>query len=106
MTNMRKNRTYKDEMMLPGGAGADVLDGGIGDDTFVFSDGNGEDRITDFRDNRDLIDLQSFDLSGFADLVVTQVADGVRVDLEEHGGGAILLEDFDIGRLDTSDFLF
>ena len=92
--------------MLEGGPGADVLDGGIGDDTFVFSHGHGEDRITDFRDNRDLIDLQSFDLSGFAELVVTQVADGVRVDLEEHGGGAILLEDFDIGRLDASDFLF
>ena len=34
--------------VLTGGAGNDTLTGGIGDDSFLFSPGNGHDRITDF----------------------------------------------------------
>lgn len=92
--------------MLDGGAGADVLDGGIGFDTFVFAPGHGEDTITDFRNGRDMIDISAFGLSGFDDLDIAADADGVAVDLTDHGGGTILLQGFDIADLDAADFLF
>ena len=92
--------------MLDGGAGADVLDGGIGFDTFVFAPGHGEDTVTDFRNGRDVIDISAFGLSGIDDLDISSDADGVAIDLTDHGGGAILLEGFHIANLDAADFLF
>ena len=92
--------------MLDGGPGPDVLDGGIGLDTFVFAPGHGEDTVTDFRNGRDLIDIKAFDVPGFDDLAVSSDTEGVIIDLAEHGGGTILLEDFDIANLDAGDFLF
>ena len=44
---------------LIGGTGADQLTGGQGADTFVFGDGDGRDRIHDFQDNIDQIELDS-----------------------------------------------
>ena len=91
---------------LDGGPGADLLDGGIGFDTFVFAPGHGEDTITDFSNGRDVIDVSAFGLSGFDDLDIASGADGVAVDLTDHGGGAILLQGFDSAGLDAADFLF
>ena len=92
--------------MLDGGPGADVLDGGIGMDTFIFAPGHGEDAITDFRNGQDVIDISAFGLAGFDDLAVSPGAVGAVIDLTQHGGGTILLEEFDIAGLDASDFLF
>jgi serralysin len=56
---------------LSGGNGIDTLTGGVGNDTlsggnardhFVFNFGDGQDRITDFKKNTDLIDLRPTDL--------------------------------------------
>jgi Ca2+-binding RTX toxin-like protein len=44
---------------LVGGTGADILTGGNSRDHFVFNLGDGQDRITDFNKNQDLIDLSS-----------------------------------------------
>ena len=43
--------------IIDGGAGNDVLIGGMGADRFVFANGSGSDKITDFQDGVDLIDL-------------------------------------------------
>ncbi len=91
---------------LESGAGADTMDGGIGFDTFIFDSEHGKDTITDFRNGKDLIDVKAFGLSGFDDLVLASDADGVAIDLSDHGGGTILLEGFDIANLDATDFLF
>ena len=45
---------------LDGGTGADSLTGGAGCDTFVFAKAMGRDRICDFQDNIDQIELQGF----------------------------------------------
>lgn len=91
---------------LNGGEGADRLYGNEGDDTFIFSFGHGDDRILDFTNGEDLIDFSAFGLSGFDELTVSSISDSVKIDLTEHGGGTILLQNFDIADLDASDFLF
>ena len=111
--------------LLIGGVGADRLVGGAGDDelygdttlwgvegsdasvdVFVFDAGHGDDRILDFTDDEDQIDLSAFGLSGFDDLTVSSGSGSVTIDLSEHEGGTILLEGFDIADLDATDFLF
>ena len=106
---------------LSGGAGADRLDGGGGADrlygnengtsdesvdVFVFDTGHGDDTILDFADDEDQIDLSAFSLSGFDELTITSILDSVKIDLTEHGGGTILLQNFNITDLDATDFLF
>ena len=91
---------------LDGGGGADRLYGNEGNDIFIFEAGHGDDRILDFTDGEDQIDLSAFSLSGFDDLTITSISDSVKIDLSEHGGGTILLQDFDMVDLDSSDFLF
>ena len=110
---------------LYGGPGADRLDGGAGDDelfshfatqgedqsdesldVFVFGAGHGDDIIFHFIDDEDKIDLSAFGLSGYHELTVTSTPVSVTIDLSEHGGGTILLQDFDIANLDATDFLF
>ena len=109
---------------LEGGAGDDRLRGYDGDDTFIFGPGHGSDRIDDFTVGEDLIDLTQFsNISGFDDLTITAVPYNsgfrdVEIDLTEHGGGTIRLDDFldrqsivgppsyELEDLDASSFLF
>ena len=92
---------------LAGGDGDDTLRGGGGDDLFVFWHGHGHDTIIDFTDGADRIDLEYFHLAeGYDDVSARAVSGGVRIDLSAHGGGTILLENFDLADLDASDFLF
>ncbi|SMX31398.1 calcium-binding protein [Octadecabacter ascidiaceicola] len=57
---------------LNGGAGNDVLAGGGGFDRFIFDTaGFGQDTITDFTNNQELMDMRGSGLS-FADLTITQ----------------------------------
>lgn len=48
----------KDNDTLTGGTGDDTLTGGDGKDTFVFSLGDGKDKVTDFQKSKDIIDLR------------------------------------------------
>ena len=92
--------------VLHGGVGADRLLGGDGADTFRFEPGDGDDIVLDFTDTEDRIDLVKFSLSGFDDLTITSESSNTKIDLTDHGGGTILLQDFDINNLDATDFLF
>lgn len=75
--------------ILVGGAGADTLRGGSGRDTFVYldaSDSPGSDRILDFTQGEDLIDLDA--LLGAEDLAwggTTPTANGVWFAPVRHG---------------------
>jgi len=108
---------------IMGGQGDDRIEGGAGDDslfgdgiddgsgsdrdTFVFTPGGGNDRIGDFTDGEDAIDLTAFTgISGFRDLKVSQDGDNVVIDLSGDGGGSITLWNFDLDDLDGSDFIF
>ena len=91
--------------VLQGDADDDFIIGGSGDDIFVFAPGDGDDRIADFYDDEDRIDLTAFNLTGFDDLKLVSQGRGVIVDMTAHGGGMISLG-LDIANLDATDFLF
>ena len=88
---------------LLGGTGDDVLTGHGGSDTFVFSERFGTDRVKDFTDGEDLLDLRGLGLSGFDDVQARQDGAHVRLELSN---GTIVLENTDLAELDSSDFLF
>ena len=90
---------------LAGGAGNDVLDGGVGRDElrgnagadrFVFADDGVTDRLLDFQDGQDLIDLDPF-----VTLNITTISAGtVRI---EHSGEFLIVTDTN-GTLTATDF--
>ena len=85
----------------------ETLTGAAGADTFVFGPDNGDDVVVNFTDGEDLIDLSDFaTISGFSDLTITSVDNGVRIDLTALGGGTILLQGADINDLNADDFQF
>ena len=99
---------------LHGGAGDDDLTGGAGVDTFVFEPGGGSDIITDFTEDgtdatanddgaNDRIDLSAFDLEA-ADLagLISERAGNVIINLEDHGGGRIVVQDTTAEALGTA----
>ncbi|WP_170431713.1 calcium-binding protein [Ruegeria arenilitoris] len=88
---------------LDGGAGADILTGGNGADTFVFKNGSGDDRVTDFEDGVDLLSLEGTGLA-FADLVISDSAEGAVVDLA--GQGSITLIGVNSTLITEDDFQF
>lgn len=105
------------EDILIGGAGNDSLTGGDGGgvpdnakDTFVYSDtavgGGGFDRIKDWEDGTDVIDLTSFSFANFAmvgALATNAGAGDMRITF---GGGDVLyIEDFTTVDFDASDVL-
>ena len=101
---------------LEGGGIHDTLNGGAGNDTlisdaphgdhFVFGTAHGVDTIINFQNGQDQIDLTELALSGFAQVTARQVNGNVEIDLWDHGGGTIVLQDFNLADLDASDFIF
>ncbi|THH38041.1 matrixin family metalloprotease [Aliishimia ponticola] len=92
---------------LDGGLGDDNLTGGDGADTFIYMDGGyGYDRVLDFENGTDLIDLSDFGLSGIGDVnaLAADVSAGVRIKFS--AGNVLLLEGITESQLDASDFIF
>ncbi len=102
--------------ILEGGAGKDWLIGGVGDDTmtggtesdtFIFREGHGNDTITDFTANEDMINLVLIDgITTYDQLNISQDGKDTVIDLTSFGGGKITLSDFNMGDLDADDFTF
>ena len=100
--------------ILVGGPGENRYIGGDGDDTFVigFRDGASQ-RIDDFTNGEDRIDLNAWGISSHSDVIavvsIHQDNDGVWIDLTRFAGGGIfgihLYGYFDTASLDASDFL-
>jgi Ca2+-binding RTX toxin-like protein len=66
---------------LIGGPGSDLLQGGSGADHFVFSDGFGNDTISGFEPDRDVLDFRShLTLRAVADLTFAIHPEGVLID--------------------------
>ncbi|MEZ5806656.1 MAG: M10 family metallopeptidase C-terminal domain-containing protein [Zhengella sp.] len=94
---------------LIGGAGNDVLSGGAGDDLFVFAEGFGQDRITDFDASSagERIDLSGVSaITDFADLQGMMSQSGTDVLIDAGGGDTITLAHVALADLDASDFVF
>lgn len=95
---------------LDGGTGNDELWGKFNADTFLFSDGHGQDTIKDFDAGNALekIDLSNVSaITDFADLSanhLTQIGGNVLIDTG--AGNSILLEGVALAGLDGTDFIF
>jgi len=95
---------------LDGGAGDDFLTGGQGNDTFIFSDGFGQDRIFDFEatNNNEQIDLSNVtQIPNYANLVNQHMyQQGSNVIIDAEFGNTIRLDNVDLTDLDQNDFVF
>ncbi len=87
---------------LNGGRGADELTGGGGADVFQFRSDDGFDRITDFQQGRDKIEIVR-GADDFGDLSIPQVGDDVRI---AFANVRIVVEDDNDGAFSSSDFIF
>ncbi len=88
---------------LTGGKGNDTLTGGAGKDVFVFGKGSGSDRVTDYADGADRIEIGRGMAAGFDDLTITATAAGARI---AAAGSTILLAGVSADLLTEADFLF
>ena len=96
---------------LVGGPGNDYLVGGLGNDRFYFTkDGiYTTDTIFDFRSGQDTIDLRAFETIDSVYDIGYYWTDATKtssfLDLTDHGGGTIILDDF-TDSISDQDFLF
>ena len=90
--------------VLDGGLGDDNLTGGAGADHFVFATGYGFDRLLDFEDGIDLIDVSGTGALEIGDFYLTGTGTNVRLDF---GGGDVLyVFDAAVSDFSNADFLF
>ena len=90
------------------GEGKDQLWGGSGRDVFEFVEDGQQDKIQDFEDGRDLIDLSGF-VNRFADLTIEEITEGV-VGIT-HDDDLFIIKGFNrsavtVDMFDESDFIF
>lgn len=88
---------------LDGGAGDDRLTGGAGADIFRFNSSMNTDRITDFEDGLDLIDIAAFGASNIDGLTITQI--GTATEIRFSPTQAITLDNLDASLIDITDFI-
>ncbi len=96
---------------LIGGTGRDVLRGGgadLGDDNFVFSGRFGRDRIVDFENGVDHIDLRAFGTS-YSKVILRMVESAGATTIDLSGlfhTRIIVIEGIGLSGLSAADFLF
>jgi Ca2+-binding RTX toxin-like protein len=92
---------------LRGDRGDDVLWGGRNADIFVFRRGDGNDRIADFENGIDRIDLRDFALASFAALaaVASNRPAGLLIDLDSFGGDTIMVAGLTKAQFDAGDVI-
>lgn len=86
---------------LDGGRGNDLLNGGRGVDTFIFGTQGGEDRIVDFTDNEDRLEIRGY---GSRAEVLAAASDDDGAVLFDFGTALLRVEGMTLGTL--ADDLF
>ena len=90
---------------LRGGDGDDVVSGSIGSDRYIFDTGWGNDTITDFANNIDVIDMRPVaGLVSYDQLFIEADPGGAGV-LIQFGADSILLLNRPLNQIDETDFL-
>lgn len=96
--------------IIKDGEGADRMWGGNGNDIFQLVGGDGErERILDWQDGQDTLDLSDWGVTDIADLTFTELSNGQirisfgaeEVQIKGKGGVTLVTSDFD-----PSDFIF
>ena len=92
---------------LDGGAGNDTLTGGLGDDTFFFRFGDGNDTITDFDGNEDVLRLSQFGPSydTFSEVLASAFQSGSNVIFEFDFGQRLTVENTQLSDFTADDFI-
>jgi Ca2+-binding RTX toxin-like protein len=89
-----------DDDILDGGEGNDVLTTGTGRDRIILRRGQGFDRVIDFQDKRDKIDLSGI---SFSQLIIEQDGRDVLVKLDRTK--ILLIEDINLRQISGADFI-
>ncbi len=89
---------------LAGGLGEDLMTGGAGADIFVFEDRMNHDRVTDFQDGLDLLDVSGWGFLDLSALTITQI--GTATEIRVNAGNSVTLDNVDAALIDSSDFIF
>jgi serralysin len=91
---------------LSGREGNDLLTGGTEADTFVFQAGWNKDKILDFENGIDKIDLKAFGFASFDDVEAraTESASGTDVVLHFGHGDTLTIKHFTLAEMDSTDF--
>jgi Ca2+-binding RTX toxin-like protein len=98
-------RGFSGSDTLWGHAGKDVLIGGGNGDIFVFSEGDGRDRIADFQNGSDLINLSGWtEMETFADVRAHLRVDGDDIVISA-GGDSLRLTDVERSDINKTDFI-
>lgn len=102
----------RDDDRIDGGADNDFLFGGAGNDVFVFEDieDMGRDRIKDWQDGRDQVDLTGYGFTDFADVqaIAEDTGSGLRLLFADDSDGdtrAVFIENFLKANFDASDVI-
>jgi Ca2+-binding RTX toxin-like protein len=90
---------------LTGGTGDDTMTGSFGVDTFVFLRGQGTDRISDFQNDLDKIDLSAFDFGNSAAVIALASAAGTGVRIDLPGEGVLFVQGINLPSLNINDLL-
>jgi Ca2+-binding RTX toxin-like protein len=98
-------RGFSGSDTLWGHAGNDILIGGGNGDIFVFSEGDGRDRIADFQNGSDLINLSGWtEMETFADVRAHLRVDGDDLVISA-GGDSLRLTDVERSEINKTDFI-
>jgi Ca2+-binding RTX toxin-like protein len=106
--NIANNSLYglDGDDQLYGGKGNDRLFGGEGNDTFYFATGNGKDKVMDYVDGTDTIDLKGWPVfTNFKDLMKHHAADSGYDLLIAFGSDSLLILGVHKADLTSSDIL-
>ncbi|MCP3966599.1 MAG: hypothetical protein GY718_09655 [Lentisphaerae bacterium] len=90
--------------VLNGGEGDDRLDGGGGNDTFVFDPNFGNDRIVDFWNGDNIIELNGLGVSSFEELQGYMQESRFAVKIDFGDGNSIIVSG--VSELTADDFKF
>ena len=89
---------------INGGAGDDVLVGGAGADTFTIQAGNGSDAIMNFQPGWDIVKLEGYGISSFAQLQKLASQTGSDVTVKLSGSESLVIRDVKLNALSAADF--
>ncbi len=95
----------KGKDMINGGSGNDSLRGGQGVDTFVFEKGSDIDRVRDFQNGVDRLDVSDFGFASAADVISNARKVGNNVMIELNDDDFIILQNFQLAALDAGDLI-
>ena len=87
------------------GAGRDKIKPGKGEDVIVHEQGDGRDRVFNFKPGKDVLDLSDHDFSGFEDLSSAITKKGTNVIIDLTGHDQLVLSHVDKADLSAHDFI-